>query len=214
MIFFHYQVNNLFLHQSCKKRTQSQINFFKKCKNAKNHFLLLKKVKNTESAQLWRSADFSGLTVCQLKSVRAGINWLVAVTAFVISRLVQTELFQAKPVQVIYCTDLHWHTGSSIELKSANQVFIFINFSLLTKLKNTESAQLWMHSTTATTLPMQSCGASATKHFLSLACDEKTVGKKWSDLWAVFPQRCFSQGLKMNCLKNCSAVRMEWMQTT
>ena len=47
MIF--YQVNNLFLHQShLKKPTPSQINLIK---NAKNHFLLLKKLKNTESAQ-------------------------------------------------------------------------------------------------------------------------------------------------------------------
>ena len=42
MIFWHFfQVNNLFLHLSYIK------------KNAKNHFLLLKKLKNTESAQLY-----------------------------------------------------------------------------------------------------------------------------------------------------------------
>ena len=33
-----------------KKLTPSQINLIK---NAKNHFLLMKKLKNTESAQLW-----------------------------------------------------------------------------------------------------------------------------------------------------------------
>ena len=47
-----YQVNNLFLHQSYLKSllTPSQITLIK---NAKNHFLLLKKLKNTSSAQLW-----------------------------------------------------------------------------------------------------------------------------------------------------------------
>ena len=50
MIFcIFYEDNNLFLHQSLfKKPTPSQINFIK---NAKNHFLLLKKFKNSESAQ-------------------------------------------------------------------------------------------------------------------------------------------------------------------
>ena len=42
-----YQVNNIFLHQSYLK--SSQINLIK---NARNHFSLLKKFKNTESAQL------------------------------------------------------------------------------------------------------------------------------------------------------------------
>ena len=42
---------NLFLHQSYfKMPTPSQRRLIK---NAKNHFLLLKKLKNTESAQLW-----------------------------------------------------------------------------------------------------------------------------------------------------------------
>ena len=53
MIFvfiFYHQVNTLFLHQSLfKKLTPSQINLMK---NTKYHFLLLKKIKNTESAQL------------------------------------------------------------------------------------------------------------------------------------------------------------------
>ena len=51
-LFFYifYQVNSLFLHQSYfKKHTPSQINLIK---NAKNHFLWLKKLKNTSSAQL------------------------------------------------------------------------------------------------------------------------------------------------------------------
>ena len=52
MIFLHfYQVNNLFLHRSyLEKPTPGQINLIK---NAKNHFLLLKNFKNTESAHLW-----------------------------------------------------------------------------------------------------------------------------------------------------------------
>ena len=46
MIFcIFYEDNNLFLHQS----SPSEINLIK---NAKNHFLLLKKFKNTESAHL------------------------------------------------------------------------------------------------------------------------------------------------------------------
>ena len=51
MIFcIFYQVSNLFLHPVLfKKPTPSQISFIK---NAKNNFLLLKNVKNTESAQL------------------------------------------------------------------------------------------------------------------------------------------------------------------
>ena len=45
-----YQVNNLFLHQSyLQKPTPSQINLIK---NATNPFLLLRKFKNTSSAQL------------------------------------------------------------------------------------------------------------------------------------------------------------------
>ena len=49
MIFWHFfQVNNLFL-VLFKKPTPSQFNLIK---NAKNHFLLLKKFKNNESAQL------------------------------------------------------------------------------------------------------------------------------------------------------------------
>ena len=51
---FFYQVNNLFLHQSYLK-TPCQINLIK---NAKNHFLLLKKFKNTSRAQLWDSSMF------------------------------------------------------------------------------------------------------------------------------------------------------------
>ena len=39
-----------------KKPTPSQINLIK---NAKNHFLLLKKFKNTESAQLWTHSSVS-----------------------------------------------------------------------------------------------------------------------------------------------------------
>ena len=46
---FFYQVNNLFLHQSYLKAHSLQIILIK---NAKNHFLLFKKLKNTESAQL------------------------------------------------------------------------------------------------------------------------------------------------------------------
>ena len=45
-----YQVNILFLHQSYLK---SPLPVKKNEKNANNYFLLLKKVKNTESAQLW-----------------------------------------------------------------------------------------------------------------------------------------------------------------
>ena len=58
MIFLHfYKVNNLFLHQSyLEKLIPSQINLIK---NAKNHFLLLNKFKNTSSGQLW--------TVCEQK---------------------------------------------------------------------------------------------------------------------------------------------------
>ena len=52
MIFaFFIKVDNLFLHQSYfKKPTPSQT---KLIKHAKTHFLLLKKFKNTESAQLF-----------------------------------------------------------------------------------------------------------------------------------------------------------------
>ena len=51
MILLHFiQINNLFLHQSyLKSPLSSQISLIK---NAKNHFSLLKKFKNTESAQL------------------------------------------------------------------------------------------------------------------------------------------------------------------
>ena len=51
MIFCNfYKVNNLFLHQSYLISPLTvKINLIK---NAKNHFLLLKKLKNTESAQL------------------------------------------------------------------------------------------------------------------------------------------------------------------
>ena len=46
-----YQVNNLFLHQSyLKSPLPDKIKFIK---NVKNHFLLVKKLKNTESAHLW-----------------------------------------------------------------------------------------------------------------------------------------------------------------
>ena len=49
MILLHfYQVVNLFLHQSyLKSPLPDKINFIK---NAKNRFLLLKKLKNTQSA--------------------------------------------------------------------------------------------------------------------------------------------------------------------
>ena len=45
-----FQANNLFLHQSyLKNPPPSQINLIK---NAKNYFLLVNKLKNSESAQL------------------------------------------------------------------------------------------------------------------------------------------------------------------
>ena len=54
MIILHFfQVNNLFLHQSYLESHSSQINLIN---NAKNHFLLVKKFKNTVSAQLCLSA--------------------------------------------------------------------------------------------------------------------------------------------------------------
>ena len=45
-----YQVNNLFLHQVFLKSPLPVI--LNGSKNARNHFLLVKKFKNTESAQL------------------------------------------------------------------------------------------------------------------------------------------------------------------
>ena len=45
-----YKVSNLFLHQSYLK---SSLPVKLTIKNAKNHFLRLKKYKNAESAQLW-----------------------------------------------------------------------------------------------------------------------------------------------------------------
>ena len=52
-----YQVHNIFLHWVLfKKPTPSQINLIK---NAKNHFILLKKLKNTESAQSSAIGTFS-----------------------------------------------------------------------------------------------------------------------------------------------------------
>ena len=56
-----------------KKPTPSQINLIKKCKLLKSYFLLLTKLKNTESAQHWgparlfvelRQASYTGLSVC------------------------------------------------------------------------------------------------------------------------------------------------------
>ena len=48
-LHFFYQVNSLFLHQSYLKSPLP----VKLIKNAKNNFLLMNKLKNTESAQLW-----------------------------------------------------------------------------------------------------------------------------------------------------------------
>ena len=53
MIFgIFYKANNLFLHQSYLKSPLPVKLTWEK--NAKNHFLLVNKFKNTESAQLWK----------------------------------------------------------------------------------------------------------------------------------------------------------------
>ena len=68
-----YQV--IFLHQSYIK-SPSQINCIK---NAKNHFLLLKKLKNTESARLWRFRQIvqrpCRIPVCQCLSSGPPAFW-------------------------------------------------------------------------------------------------------------------------------------------
>ena len=55
-LYIFHQVNNLFLHQSYLKTKKSTPGQIYRIKNAKNHFLLVKTLKNTSSAQLWSSA--------------------------------------------------------------------------------------------------------------------------------------------------------------